>query len=153
MRMTWGTTITAGLTASVATVVFSMLIPQLLGMGSIDIIQNMGSAFNSQSPYFAGSIFMAMLGIVWASVFNMTYEKIPGNAILKGVIFGLFVGMFSMIILPSIMSVLDGLFGDPNGYTASAFGINNQMVVTMMAYMVFGIVMAFNLRPIESRNS
>lgn len=150
MRITWGSTITAGITASVAVVLFLVLIPQLLGMGAIDITRDMGMAFSTSSPYVAGSIFMAMMGIVWAALFRNVYNSLPGNYLSKGIIFGMLVGLFSLAVLPNLMTTLDAMIGTPNQYTASPFILNNTAIVTLLAYMAFGLTLAWSYNPAEN---
>lgn len=150
MRITWGSMITAGITASVAVVLFMVLIPQILGMGAVDITRNLGIAFSSTSPHIAGTVFLALLGIFWAMIFSVVYNSIPGNYVAKGALFGIVVGLFSMSVLPNIMSVLDNIFGAPNQYLAPAFALNINGMVTMLAYVTFGLIMAWSYRPAES---
>jgi hypothetical protein len=150
MRMTWGSTITAGITASVAVVVFLILIPQLIGMGAVDITKELGNAFSTQSPHVAGGIFLALMGIVWATLFSAVYNTLPGTYLTKGMLFGLIVGLFSLAVLPNIMTTLNGMFGAQGAYTAAQFVFNAQAMVTIIAYMVFGLTLAWNYRPAEA---
>jgi hypothetical protein len=150
MRTTWTTTISAGITASLAIVLFMVLIPQLLGLGTIDITKDLGTAFSTSSPHLAGAVFLAALGIIWSAVFGVLYNSLPGNAITKGAIFGLIVGLFSQSVMPNIMTTLDGIFGATGAYTATAFTLDTTTIVTLVAYVVFGLTLALSTKPSEN---
>lgn len=149
MQINWRSSITAGILASIAIVLFMNIIPGLMGMGRIDIIRELGNAFNASSPYVAGSVCLAVLGIIWASVFSVLYNSLPGNYLTKGAVYGVIVGLFSLAILPNIMSTVDGLFGAPNEYSVVRFALNPQAIVTIVAYVVYGVTLAITNRPAE----
>jgi hypothetical protein len=150
MRMTWGSTITAGITASVAIVIFMVLIPQLLGLRAIDITGEMGAAFSSSSPHMAGAIFLALMGIVGAGIFGIFYNSLPGNYVTKGALFGLMVGLFSLAVLPNIITTLSGIIGATGQYAAIPLSLNATALVSLIAYVIFGLILAWNYRPLDS---
>lgn len=150
MRISWGSIVTAGITASVAVILFLFLIPQIMGMGVIDITSDLGGAFSTQSPHVAGAVFLAMYGIFWAIVFSAVYNRLPGTYLTKGMIFGLMVGLISLAVLPGIMGMLNGIISPQITYEASASAMNIQAMLTLIAYMVFGLVLSWSYRPSEA---
>lgn len=153
MRVVTGSTITAGITASVAVAAFMLVIPRIIGMAAIDITHDIGMAFNSQSPYLAGAIFLAALGVLWASLFGVFYNRIPGSSITKGAIFGIIVGLFSLSVIPNIMNSIDTVIGMSNQYPVTDLALNAQVIVMMLAYMVFGVVLSLNHRPADTTSN
>jgi hypothetical protein len=149
MRITW-TTISAGIMASIAVVLFMMIIPQILGMGTIDLTGDVGRAFSTQAPHVAGSIFLAVIGIIWSSIFASVYNSLPGNNLMKGGIYGIMVGLFSLIIMPNIITTLATIVGSSSQYSATQFGMDTTSLVTMLAYMMFGVTLALTYRPTET---
>lgn len=153
MRILSISTLTAGVLASIAVIVFMNIIPPILGLGITDITRDLGLAFSSNSPHVAGGIFLAMMGMLWATVFSAVQSNLPGNYLMKGSIYGLFVGVFSLVVLPMVMTTLDGIFGAPNQYIVTQFSMNSQALASVIAYVVFGVVLAITTRPSEASGS
>ncbi len=147
MQIHWSTAVTAGIISSLAIVVFMIIIPRIVGVGPVDIIHDMGVAFSTQSPHLAGMFFITLMGIFWAALFAVLYSMLPGNYMSKGIVFGLLVGLFSLSVLPNIMSSLDNMIGSPNQYVVIPFQMNTQTMTTIAAYIVFGLAMAWSYRP------
>ncbi len=145
MRINWGPTVTAGITASAAIVIFMIVIPQIMGMGMIDVTRDMGNVFNQGSPYIAGAVALSILGIVWAMVYSSIQSLLPGNYISKGLVYGVIVGLFSMVLLPQIIESMHGMISGLGSYEAIPFSMNLQTLIALTAYMAFGIVLALNL--------
>ncbi len=141
MRINWGPTILAGLSATIAVVLFLMFIPQILGMASIDITQNVGMAINQASPHIAGAIFMGVFGVFWAAVFTVVYGILPGNYLVKGTIYGVFVGLFSLAVLPTLMTAISGILGAQGYVDNTQLAVNTQALVTVVAFVVYGIIL------------
>lgn len=152
MRITWGSAITAGITASVAIVLFTFLISKFLGLAAIDITRDLGAAFSAKSPYLVGSMVLAFLGVFWAALFALLYHRIPGNAVSKGMVYGLIVGVLSLSVLPKVLVTMNTIVGASTPYLATPFSFNQQTIITLVAYMVFGITLAWSYRPAEMRD-
>jgi len=147
MRLTLSSVITAGITASVVVVLFLMIIPKLIGLGTMDITHDIGLAFSAQSPHIAGALFLALVGIIWAAIFSVLYNAIPGGYFVKGTIFGLVVGFFSLTVMPNLLVSLGGLIGSASQYAVTPFTMNIHTILTLIAYVVFGLTMAWTYRP------
>ncbi len=150
MRITWGSILTAGITASVAVVLFLIVVPQLLGMGAIDLAGDLGAAFGTQSPHIAGGIFLAIIGTIWATVFAVLYSRIPGNYLTKGTLFGIVVGIFTLMIQPNLMTTLNGMLGTSGEVLAADMGVNSQAAIMLLGYVFFGLTLSWSYRPAES---
>ncbi len=146
-NMKLGSIMIAGIMASAAVILFMLFVPPILGMNAIDIAKEVGTAFSSNSPHTAGVSFLALISIVWAAVFGVAYPMLPGTTIIKGAVFGLIVGAFSVTVLPTVITVLDGIFGAANQYTQPAMALDVQLIMTLAAYVVFGIILATTCKP------
>jgi len=145
MRLTLSSVVSAGITASVVVVLFLMIVPKLIGMGEMDVTRDVGLAFSTHSPHLAGAIFLALVGIVWAVIFSVLYNMIPGGYFLKGTIFGLLVGFFSLMVMPKLLVSVGSMIGT-NQYSMTPFSINIHAVITLIAYIIFGLTMAWSYR-------
>jgi hypothetical protein len=146
MRLTLSSVVSAGITASVVVVLFLMIVPKLIGLGEMDITRDIGLAFSTHSPHLAGAIFLALAGILWAVIFSVIYNVIPGSYFLKGSVFGILVGLFSLMIMPKLLTSMGSMIGT-NQYSAMPVSVNIHAVITLIAYVIFGLTMAWSYRP------
>jgi len=134
-------TVTAGLIATVSVVTLLWFIPQMVGNPPINITHDIGLAFSTKQPYFAGSLFMMALGIFWASIYGAIQTNLPGNTLTKGIVFGFLVGLVSISMQPYLVGLMDNMIGASNQYTIPQSTWSPEVLMTILGYVGFGVVM------------
>lgn len=133
MKKTMTTTIISGLVATFFMTAL-MIVAPMMGMPKMAIGEMLAGFMHI--PVIAGWMMHFLIGIILAGGYVLIFQsKLPGNPVIKGILFGLIPFLMAQLMVMPMMGA---------GFFSSHTGTPLMMVMgSLMGHIVYGAVLGF----------